>query len=291
MPVLKPLPHRIPYPNRRLPREAVTLVAGFRCKNGVVICADTLHTGTSVKFVAPKLWTDRNRAIVAGACNDVVYLRMAVDEVSDQLEQLPQWTQSSVKKAILDALIKIHEAIRVAFDMSDPNRPLLFLMVGARLDDWKAILIKTAETAVAPVDTLEFIGSGDEVARLLMSPFYDGNLRVTEMQTIAAYCFRFAKASGSWCGGDTHIGTIFDGVPEARYAHPAYINQDRETVTSHILNELAPALSAAWNVNVSREEFEKRVGSLMDWLHRLRQQQEKVSKPDVFISSTSKPSQ
>ena len=53
------------------------------------------------------------QAIVAGACNDVVYLRMAVDEVSDQLEQLPQWTQSSVKKAILDALIKVHEAIRV----------------------------------------------------------------------------------------------------------------------------------------------------------------------------------
>ena len=80
MRILKPLPHRPPHPNRRLPRKDMTLVAGFRCKNGVVICADTQHTGTYIKFVAPKLWTDRNRVIVAGACTDVMYLKMAVDE-------------------------------------------------------------------------------------------------------------------------------------------------------------------------------------------------------------------
>jgi len=290
MRVLKPLPHHIPYPNRRLPREAVTLVAGFRCKNGVLICADTQHTGSYVKFAAPKLWTDRNRAIVAGACTDVVYLKMAVDELSDKFEHLKQWTESSAKKAISDVLAKVYKAIRTAFDAKN-QRPQLFLMIAVRLDDWKATLITTSATAVAIINDFDFIGAGEEVARLLISPFYDSDLRVTEMQTIAAYCFRFAKVSGNWSGGDTHIGTLFDGNPDVGYAHPAYLTRDKETVTEHILKELAPALSAAWNVNVSREEFEKRVGSLMDWLHRLRQQQEKVSKPDVFISSPSKPSQ
>jgi hypothetical protein len=73
----------------------------------------------------------------------------------------------------------------------------------------------------------------------------------------------------------------FDGDPDMRYAHPAYLKRDRETVTGHILNELAPALSAAWNINVSHEEFEKRLGTLVYWLRSLRQRQEKVSKPDV----------
>src|SRR5439155_20911460 len=114
---------------------------------------------------------------------------------------------------------------------------------------------------------------------------------VTETQTTATYCDTIAKARSSCSGSDNHIGCLFDSNPEVGYAHPAYLTRDKETVTEHILKELAPALSAAWNVNVSREEFEKRVGSLMDWLHRLRQQQEKVSKPDVFISSPSKPSQ
>jgi 20S proteasome alpha/beta subunit len=117
MPILRPLQHRLPHANRRLPRKNVTLVAGFRCKNGVVICADTQHTGTYIKFAAPKLWTDRNRTIIAGACTDVVYLKMAVNEVIERFENLAQWTESSVKKAISDALAKVYKAIRTAFDI------------------------------------------------------------------------------------------------------------------------------------------------------------------------------
>jgi 20S proteasome alpha/beta subunit len=290
IPVLKPLPHRIAYANRRLQRESVTLVAGFKCKNGVVICADTQHTGNYVKFAAPKLWTDRSRTIVAGACNDVVYLKMAVDELSTTFEHLKQWTEISIRKAISDTLATVHKAIRAAFGMKD-QQPQLFLMIGARLDDWKAILMTTSATAVATVNEFDFIGAGEEVARLLISPFYDSNLRVTEMQRIAAYCFRYAKVSGSWSGGDTHVGTIWDGDPDVGYAHPAMIHRDKEVVSVPILNKLAPALSAAWNINVNREEFEKRVDNLVSWLRLLREQQEKVDRPDVLITSGSKPLQ
>jgi len=289
--VLKPLPaHRIPRQTLRLPRKNVTLVAGFRCKNGVVLCADSQHTGQYIKFVAPKVWTDRNRVVVAGACTDVVYLKMAVDELIERFENLTQWTESSVRKVISDAVGQVYKAIRKGFDMTDRDRPQLLLMVAVRPDDWKAILIKTSDTAVAIVNDFDFIGAGEEVARLLMSPFYDGDLRVTEMQTIAAYCFRYAKATGSFCGGNTHIGVVFDGDPDAHYAHPAYVNHDKETVTEHILSGLAPALSAAWNVNVDREEFEQRLTNLTSWLRVLRERQEKVSRPDVFISNRPKPS-
>jgi len=214
---------------------------------------------------------------------------MAVDEVIDKFENLTQWTENSTKRAISDALGKVYKAVRKGFDMKDRERPQLFLMVAVRLDDWKTILIKTAETAVALIDEFDFIGSGDELARLLMSPFYDGKLRVTEMQRIAAYCFRFAKASSSFVGGDTHVGTVWDGDPDIGYAHPASVHRDREVVTGHILSELAPVLSAAWNVNVSREEFDKRLGNLTTWLQLLREHQERFDKPDVFISSPSKP--
>jgi 20S proteasome alpha/beta subunit len=267
----------------------VTLVAGFRCKNGVLICADSQHTGSYVKFAAPKLWTDRNRAIVAGACTDVVYLKMAVDEISDKFEHLKRWTEKSVNGAISDALAQVYKAIRTAVGAKNQG-PQLFLMIGVRLDDWKAILITTSATAIAIVNEFDFIGAGEEVARLLISPFYDSNLCVTEMQRIAAYCFRFAKVSGSWSGGDTHIGTVWDGIPDVGYAHPASIHRDKETVTGHILSELAPVLSAAWNINIGRDEFDKRLDNLVIWLRGLRKRQEKVDKADVFISSGSKPS-
>lgn len=55
-------------------------------------------------------------------------------------------------------------------------------------------MIKSAEAALARIDEFDFVGSGGDIARFLMSPFYDGNLRVTEIYPIAAYCFRLAKA-------------------------------------------------------------------------------------------------
>src|SRR5207302_603118 len=97
--------------------------------------------------------------IVAGACTDVGYLKMAVYEVSEKLEKLTQWTENNVREAIEKALVKVYKAIRAAFDMKDTQRPQLYLMVSVRLDDWRAILIRTGETAVAVINDLDFIGA------------------------------------------------------------------------------------------------------------------------------------
>jgi hypothetical protein len=74
-----------------------------------------------------------------------------------------QWTESSVKQAIEGSLVKVYKAIRAAFDMKDRERPQLLLMIGARLDDWEAMLVRTADTAVTPVTDLDFVGAGDEL--------------------------------------------------------------------------------------------------------------------------------
>ncbi len=44
-----------PKPTRPLERRAVTIVAGFKCKDGVVLCADTQETIEHTKITAPKL--------------------------------------------------------------------------------------------------------------------------------------------------------------------------------------------------------------------------------------------
>src|SRR5271163_3989291 len=43
-------------PSRRLPRrDAVTILAGFRCEDGIVICADTQETNDPAKRTVSKL--------------------------------------------------------------------------------------------------------------------------------------------------------------------------------------------------------------------------------------------
>jgi hypothetical protein len=52
----KPLTGRVPRKIKRLSgRSAVTIVAGFKCADGVVLCADTQETLEGTKTYVPKL--------------------------------------------------------------------------------------------------------------------------------------------------------------------------------------------------------------------------------------------
>jgi hypothetical protein len=84
---------------------------------------------------------------------------MAVDELSEKFEHLKQWTEISVRKATSDTLATVHKATRAAFGTRD-QQPQLFLMIGARLDDWKAILMTTSATAVATVNEFDSLEQG-----------------------------------------------------------------------------------------------------------------------------------
>lgn len=254
----------------------MTIVAGFKCKNGVVIFADTEHTAGSTKFNAPKMWTDENRSMIATAGTDD-YTKNAIDDLSDKFNSRKmKWTSEGVRQAVKDVLTDVHHRIRGAYGID--NRPQVSLMTAIRLDDWTTILIKGVDTAVALIDELDFIGAGHEIARFVISPFYNANLRVAEMGVIGGYCFRFAKASGIYAGGDTYVGTLYDGNADAKYAHPAFMKRDPQVVTDHILGQFAPALSAAWNSEVSPDEFEKRLEALMQWLRLQRKRQEDAGK-------------
>src|SRR5437867_3882659 len=148
----------------------MTIVAGFKCKNGVVLLADTEHTATSTKFNAPKMWSDGDRSIVANAgAND--YTKDAIDELSLKFSQRKmKWTAATVRTAVKKVLVDVHQRIRSAYSASDPDRPQVYLMLAARLDDWSTILIKASETATPLVNTFDFIGAGQDIARFLISP-------------------------------------------------------------------------------------------------------------------------
>ena len=99
----------IPKPNKihRLPRrEAVTILAGFRCEDGIVICADTQETVEPAKRAVPKLRyeeSDNNGGHMAAAfcgaghgpftdklidrCWEDAQLSTSLDDACDEIEK------------------------------------------------------------------------------------------------------------------------------------------------------------------------------------------------------------
>src|SRR5439155_3337321 len=111
--VLKPLPHFIkPKPHKRPSREAVTLVAGFSCKDGFVVAADTAITYGDIVFQGHKLANYYGKHtsydIVIGGAGDGVYIDMASQKIRDAVAGLPQPTLASIKAEVERIVLDIH---------------------------------------------------------------------------------------------------------------------------------------------------------------------------------------
>ena len=107
-----------PHPQPRLQRRQknMTLVAGFNCYGGVVLCADTQETRGSFKSVTPKLavrpqgvvqW-EKASAIFAGA-GSAPFIDKLIDEMWKAAEasgppSLEAWTE-----AMSEAAFAVHE--------------------------------------------------------------------------------------------------------------------------------------------------------------------------------------
>src|SRR5262245_23262059 len=57
----KPFPSPYPKPKRLPERKAVTIVGGFRCDEGIVLCADTQETIQGTRTHTPKLRLEPRR--------------------------------------------------------------------------------------------------------------------------------------------------------------------------------------------------------------------------------------
>ncbi len=118
---VKPLPFN-PKLKRPLERRAVTIVAGFKCVDGIVICADTQETVNKIsKRSVPKLRFEPsglegalltlgtpNPLAVAfcGATDDGVFLDMLIDKA---------WKAAESATSLAEACESIEESIKETY--------------------------------------------------------------------------------------------------------------------------------------------------------------------------------
>src|SRR5690242_6632496 len=91
----------------------MTIAAGFRCRDGIVLGTDTQYTlGGLLRADGPKLFNIAERSdlsmVIAGA-GSVPFMRMAVEEIKTALTTIPLGTAAlpNVKKVIEDVLMNV----------------------------------------------------------------------------------------------------------------------------------------------------------------------------------------
>jgi 20S proteasome alpha/beta subunit len=197
----------------------MTIAAGFRCFDGVVLCTDSEHTAGQTKFYDKKIFelsANNATGYVAGA-GDSVYIKLVADEVKSLLKgkdvSLDQITVAA-GDTVSDTYQTYFTASRQA---ADPNTPTMLFLLALYVDGEKRSRIyRITETGgVSEVDSeYSAIGTeaGEAVLREMADLFFrEQEVSVFTMRHLAVHMIHRVVRFASYCGGSAQVACIQDG--------------------------------------------------------------------------------
>ena len=241
-------PSRVKIPSRPLRkpkrvdrRESVTIAAGFKFKDGILLCADTQHTysavmklqGTKIyQFHFPLAGNSQAAFVVAGR---VSYAKMAIAEMDRALAAIKpkKMTKESMRVAIEGVLVRIyreHIWNRPDFSHNGANFALLVAL-------WSHVdglgLFFTDESAITEISAYECLGAGSYLAHYLAKSSYSQDKGLVEIVATATLILEACMEHVDGCGGTAEFMRVsVDGKvnPVKWYTHPTSSEQDRKKI-------------------------------------------------------------
>ncbi len=200
-------------------RKAVTIVAGFRCAEGVVLCADTQETISNIsKRNVPKLriepsdlelatWSLRSSRDIGvafcGATDDGAFM----DEIVDRA-----WKEVKNANSLDEASELINQSLKGSYkefgEIYQPGYlPSTELVYGIKMEG-KSRLFYAFGPAVNEKTEYATGGVGCYMADFLASRMYKTTLNLRQCVILAAYVLFQTKEHVAGCGGDSHIAVL-----------------------------------------------------------------------------------
>jgi hypothetical protein len=196
--------------SERFPRRAaVTIVAGFRCVDGIVICSDTQENMSGyIKRDVPKIEvreaeaTDGPRAIFAGS-GDGGFVDYLVDKLWDAMKS--STSVSEMTEAAEKEILTRYTELTPAYPSGLPDAELL---VSLWASPHEMDLIKINGPVVNRGCNLEAIGYGWVIATYIAERLLWIKTYLADAVPIAIYMIEQAKRHVSECGGETLVTTL-----------------------------------------------------------------------------------
>jgi 20S proteasome alpha/beta subunit len=198
---------RKPHTERQV-RRSMTIAAGINCSDGILICADTEHTGPSSKIQKPKVFQAANQKIIVTGCNAADYIKVGYDKFCERLQAGPEPADPLQARAMVEEVTaKMYEHHIIPFQATDPTLSVDFI-VALRCTNDQLCLIKTINSTAAIIDSDPFVvlGSGSEFFNYWATYFfYRMRLNMELASHVVAFMLREIKTAGINCGGNTFI--------------------------------------------------------------------------------------
>lgn len=189
-------------------RRRVTIVAGFKCQGGAVLCADTQETAQDIK-----LWVDKLKVYDKAWCQ-AGFAGSGPSYIVDRL--IERITQELDKG--YDELARVSACIRLALrevyenevnpHPEPPEDKIVRLLIAVRPRAQQGItLLKTDATIIHELPCYDIVGVGELVGYIAKS-LYSPTLTLAQGVILSTHLVSIAKKYVDSVGGDTHILVI-----------------------------------------------------------------------------------
>ena len=194
----------------------MTIAAGIICADGIILCADTEHTGDVSKFQASKIIPiDENTFLTGAGSTD--YILMTADKLRDELKETRPANSSDARRIVEKVVRDVYaEHIFSFYDASDPYRPQMFLITAIRCSGGDLALIKTTDSATRLGKDFEFTGTGQPIFEYWCRYFYRDRLTMEGMAMLALFMLKEVKKVHPSCGGASHVSYLPKVVSDVR---------------------------------------------------------------------------
>jgi hypothetical protein len=279
------LPEKRYNPVKPKGRVPMTIAAGFRCSDGVVVCADREHTTDIGKFSADKVLVRKLskecQLVVTGAgASD--FIGITADSVANFLK--PRVTRLQRDSDLFGLLNewghKFYEAHFFAPKAAkDESAPFIASIIGTKVRRgtglWK--ITETGAAKVIPED--DCIGSGENQCRALASWLYWPGMPARTMREFATHMIRWVGEFALNCGRQAQVETLLNGD---RNLPP--IICERAEFFDGLCGSLAPVLGACEDSeDVNDEDFEELLFQLCGQLRGRRRKRREANEFDASL--------
>lgn len=268
----------------------MTIAAGFRFAEGVLICADTEISAGTAKYQASKIFAydfvsnGSNSKAVFAFSGSVHYAQMAIQRCQRALSARPQdkMTRGGMADTIADSLHSFHMKYVLKHpEYRLPGGPDFWLVIGLWSPDDGLGLYDTEGAAIREIGFREFYsctGVGRDLGRyLLRHVMPHPHLKLADVTVAALHMLRDVKTAISGCGGTSEMLVIkedgFISEPGAVDISHAYGEMEHFDATYKHL------LLAACDLDTKDENVRERLDGLWMAIEAMRTTARDEAKP------------
>lgn len=217
----------------------MTIVAGFKVQNGILLAADTMYTG-GAKVHQPKLFgytpnpdTAESITLAFALAGHEDFGKMAVEDCVEAIaSRPPDRSIDTVRKLLRRAVKAINDEYVDKKPASEREAAKFELLIAAWLPGAGGLkMFRTRGSAVNDAGNYHCAGYGSYLGDYLMRNIFTPTMRLRDVVLLSIQALGAAKSYDASYGGDTQFMTIYDGgkisglIPYDVHESESYISQ------------------------------------------------------------------